>query len=188
MTAPGNHSHLDVEYHSAGLGPGQTVGHPGPLTFVLRASTQITRRTQERLEIIDADGLRFRSLARGSVHLLPSDLSGHARDPTIELSHTGLASVLPDDTLRGVLGECHVTGIQPVTFGLLWPQESESDGQFFSIQISRKSDDLHAVTKWVRDAGQGVGRRHEEHIGEVVFQLEVVVFKALVLLRIQHLE
>src|SRR6185369_14070204 len=55
-------------------------------------------------------------------------------------------------------------------------------------EIAGQPDDLHPITQRLRDLRQIVRRRQEEHLREVVIDLEVVIVERAILLRIEHLE
>ena len=71
---------------------------------------------------------------------------------------------------------------------LVRPKESQGDCELFGVQVSRKTDDLHAVPGRVGNPRECVCGGDEQDIGEVVLQLQIVVREGLVLLRVQHLQ
>ena len=68
------------------------------------------------------------------------------------------------------------------------PQESLCDLPLLRVQIPRQSDDFHSVTEWFRYPLKRVCGCDEEDVGEVVFELEVVIRERLVLGRIQDFQ
>ena len=62
------------------------------------------------------------------------------------------------------------------------------NGELFLVQVPRNADDLHPVAQWLGNAGQRVRRRQEQHLGQVVIDLEEMVVERAVLLGIEHLE
>src|SRR5205814_697009 len=73
--------------------------------------------------------------------------------------------------------------LEAVRLNLLRDQVALGDLDLLVLGIAREPDDLHAVHQRLRHA-QRVGRGDEHHIGQVVIDLEVMVLKARILLRI----
>ena len=100
----------------------------------------------------------------------------------------GLAGVFPDDGQQGVLPEGDAFLLQSVDLYLLRHEELLRDGQFLRFEITGQLEDLHAVVQCRGDGLGGVGRRDEQHPGQVVVHLQVVIVEGTVLFGIQHLE
>ncbi len=62
------------------------------------------------------------------------------------------------------------------------------DDDLVVLGVAVEGDDLHAVEQRGRDGVGDVGRREEHHVGQVEFDLEVVVAEGVVLRRVEHLE
>ena len=67
-------------------------------------------------------------------------------------------------------------------------QELPRDRELLLVQVAREPDDLHPVAQRRGDLAERVRRRDEQHLRQVVVDLEVVIVERLVLLRIEHLE
>ncbi len=55
------------------------------------------------------------------------------------------------------------------------------------LGVTRDADDLHAIHQGRRDI-EGIRRRDEHHVGQIVVHLQVVVVEGMVLLGVEHLE
>ncbi len=53
-------------------------------------------------------------------------------------------------------------------------------------QVSRQLDYLHSVKQRLRKGRQGVGRSYEEHLRQVVVDINIIVVEMTVLLRVEH--
>ena len=62
------------------------------------------------------------------------------------------------------------------------------NGKLLVLRVSRDLDQFHPVEQRGRDRCKGVGSCDEQHIGEVIGDLEVVVREGVVLLRVEDLE
>ena len=60
--------------------------------------------------------------------------------------------------------------------------------QLFQLGVPGQANDLHAVLQRSRDGIKGVGRGDEEHLGEIVVHVQIVVIKGHILFRVQHLQ
>ena len=191
------HGHLDVEHHTSRFRPRQPVGHSRALVIVL-GTIQIERRAQKSFQVFLADSRGFgrrRVSARRSVITRrralfdpPSgEFSGDSGYTAIQLPDAGLPGVPSDDGLGRPFSQVHILP-KAMAHRLVGPEEPQSDRKLLGVQVSRKTDDLHAVPKRLRDPSERVGSGDEQNIGEVVFQLQVVIRERLVLLRVQDLQ
>jgi hypothetical protein len=55
------------------------------------------------------------------------------------------------------------------------------------LGVAGNADQLHAIHQRRRDV-ERIGRRHEHHARQIVFDLEVVIHERRVLLRIEHFQ
>ena len=60
--------------------------------------------------------------------------------------------------------------------------------KFFLARIAGQLDDLHTIEQWPRDRIKRIGRRYEQHVGEIERHLDKMVAERVVLLRVEHLQ
>ena len=127
-------------------------------------------------------GLHFggRDLAR--------DLARHLSDLPLELAHTSLTRVPRYHLAHRVVIQQQLTLLEPRLGELARDQESLGDRQFIALGIAAELDFFHAVQQRTRDVLPVVGRRDEQHFGQIERHAEVVVRKRVVLRGVQHLE
>mmetsp|Transcript_145929 Transcript_145929/g.467808 ORF Transcript_145929/g.467808 Transcript_145929/m.467808 type:complete len:399 (+) Transcript_145929:877-2073(+) len=78
--------------------------------------------------------------------------------------------------------------LQSVHLPLLGQQVCGGDVHLLLHRVARQVDDLHAVQQWPVDAAEVVASAQEEHLGHIEWGVEIVVFEAVVLLRIQQFQ
>ena len=59
---------------------------------------------------------------------------------------------------------------------------------FFFLYVARDFDEFHTVEQRPRDGVQVVGRGDKQYFREVVVDVEIIVVKRIVLLRVEHFE
>ena len=89
---------------------------------------------------------------------------------------------------NGVVADADFLCFQPVSVELAADQVVARDGKLLLDRVAVELDDLHAVEQRARNGVDHVGRRNEQHVGEVEVHLQVVVAEGVVLGRVQHLE
>src|SRR5215213_4882007 len=60
--------------------------------------------------------------------------------------------------------------------------------KFFALGVTRKTNYLKTILQGRRNRVQDVGRRYEEDAREIVFDIQVVILKRVVLLRVKDFE
>ena len=60
--------------------------------------------------------------------------------------------------------------------------------QLLEIQITGQLDELHPVQQWLGNVKFHIGSCNEQHLGQVVIHLQIVIVERIVLLRIQYLQ
>ena len=85
------------------------------------------------------------------------------------------------------MGQGEFTLLQPMRFHLLGNQMPFGDLHLLVLGIPLQPDDLHAVEQRLRQV-EAVGRAHEHHIRQVIIDLQIVILKLGVLLRVEHLQ
>jgi len=67
-------------------------------------------------------------------------------------------------------------------------EELPGDRQLLVIQVAGEPDDLHPVAQWFGNRAEGVRRREEQHLRQVVVDFEIVVAEGAILFGIEHFE
>ena len=137
------------------------------------------------MQVVRADRDRQLRLAGAS---LRGDLPQHPGDAPLQRAHARLAGVLGGQPAQRVVGHGHVGGVQPGPLQLPWQQVAAGDRHLLVLGVAVQRDRLHPVDQRLGDRLGDVGRRDEQHVGQVQLDLEVVVAERVVLRRVQHLE
>src|SRR5436190_4143956 len=118
----------------------------------------------------------------------PRQLARHARQPTLQVAHAGLAGIAVDDCRKGLGVPGHAVGIDAVSTQLPRDEKLARDRALFLIEVPGQADDLEAIAERLRDLRQVVRRGDEQHLRQIVVHLEVVTVEGMVWLRIEHFE
>ncbi len=102
-----------------------------------------------------------------------------------QLPHTGLAGIALDDAAQGGIGDAQAGFRHAGFLQLLGPQVALGNGKFFFGDVAGQADHFHTVEQRPGNRIQGVGGTHEQHLGQVQAQVEVVVEEVDVLLGIE---
>ena len=100
----------------------------------------------------------------------------------------GLAGVVGDDPANARLGHGHLVVAQAVAADLAGHEVIAGDGDLLVLGVAVEAHDLHAVEQRTGDGLDHVGRRDEQHVGQVEVDFEVVVAEGVVLRGVEHLE
>src|SRR5438552_4407604 len=174
---------LDGEAVAALLGH-RHAGGRADLVLFLREAVVEPLGAQVRVEVLglhrDGLGLRFGDRAR--------DFAADRADLALEIADTGLARVLTHELAEGVVRDRELPVLEAVLLELLRKQEARGDVHLLVLGVAGEPDDLHAVAERRDDRVLDVRGRDEDHLGEVVRHLEVVVAERVVLLGVEDLE
>ena len=80
------------------------------------------------------------------------------------------------------------SAVRPWFLTCLSTRWSVRDLQLLFLGVARDLEHFHAVPQRRRDRIEHVGRRDEQHFGQIERHVEVVIAERVVLLRIEHLE
>ena len=119
---------------------------------------------------------------------LARDLAADVADLALEVADAGFARVVADDVAQGVVGEADLLFGEAGGFALLLDQVLLGDLELFDLGVAGEAEDFHAVLQRAGDGVEDVGRGDEEHLREVVLDVEVVVLEGVVLLGVEHFE
>src|SRR6476620_8755851 len=109
------------------------------------------------------------------LRLTSRQLSRNARDSALELTHAGFASVTAKNCGQHVSVPRHVLIRQTVCCDLPRNQKLPSDCELLVIEIARQANDFHSIAKRLRNSGQSIRGRDEQHLREIVIDLEIIV-------------
>ena len=181
-TLAGQFQRLDMQQITAYGRPGQT-GHDADLVVLLGQTIAELRHTQEIIQIIrrHRHGVRFFLDDLGQ--RFPRDLG----DFPFKVPNARLAGVSTDDRLQRLIGQFELFGFQTVVLDLFADQVLLGDLGFFLFGVTGQRDDLHPVQQRPRHV-VAVRRGQEHHVGQVIFDLKIVIHKRVVLFRVQHLQ
>ncbi len=107
-------------------------------------------------------------------------------DLSLQVAHAGFIGIFTHDASDRRVVKMQLAGIQAVFFELAWQQETFGNLQLLFLNIAGKLNQLHAVQQSRRDRIGIIGRGNEHDLGKIVSQLQVVIRKGVVLLRVQH--
>lgn len=121
-------------------------------------------------------------------HQADGRLAAQSRDFPLQIAHPGLARVGADDLKQGILRDADIILLQAVFLYLARQKEMPGDMSFFRFQVTVELDDLHAIQQRHRDSVQGIGCGDKKNLGKIIFQVQIMIHKGMVLLGIQHFQ
>ena len=174
--------HLDGQGLAAHAGPGQAVGDAHGVVPV-----EELRLDHPGAQQLFQHGLGDRDLFRIAGCDLPGALAQDAVDGPLQSADAGLPGVAVDDAVQSLLGQGHLAG-QAAQLQLLGQQVAAGDVVFFHPGVAGQLDDVHAVPQGGGDAAQVVGGGDEQHMAQVIGDVQEVVLEGVVLLGVQRLQ
>ena len=187
--------HLSLARESHGFNHQNVAAHFGPRKTVDNADLRFTlsRRNAEtpHTEVLlkrfgrDADRKLRGTLVLRCLELRQNDLAQNLAHSTFERAYARFTRVVADDVAHRAFFHHHFVFLHAVDAHLLRNEVAHRDVHLFVFGIARKRNHLHTVKQCRRNV-IAVGGRHEEHVRQVEWRLNVVVFKGVVLLRIKH--
>ncbi len=82
----------------------------------------------------------------------------------------------------------HLIGLQAMLLQLARDKELPSDGDLFLLDVTGELDHLQSILERWRHRIEDIGRGDKQHLGQVIRDLDVMIGKRVVLLRIEHLQ
>src|SRR5215469_11268019 len=116
----------------------------------------------------------------------PCDLTAYISDLTLQISYTCLASVGTDDLSKSIFFKDDLLFSEPGGLTLFFHQVLLGNLEFLKFGVAVQTEDLHAVLQRTGDRVEDIGCRYEQDLGEIVFDVEIVVLEGRVLFRIEH--
>src|SRR5690606_14409621 len=183
LALAGYRRRLDGEQLATHGGPGKA-GDLADLVVGFGAAVVETAHPEQILEHGTGDGEGALGIALDVMgHHLAADLGYLALQPT----DPGLAGVVADDVPRHGFVDAQLPGLQAIGLELLGQQVLEGNIGLLLLGVAGNAYHLHAVEQRPGNV-HGIGGADEQHFGEVVIHLQVVVVEGVVLFRVQHLE
>ena len=169
---------LDRQSRAAHAGPGQPSNHAFARHHLLGAED---RHAQSRFQVFRAD------LQLGSrvLEQLENRFAHQLAQLLLQLAHTGLTGIAFDNRTQCAVADAQARLGDTGLGQLLGPQVAFGDGQLLFGDVARQANHFHTVQQRARDRVQGVGGTHEQHLGQVQAQVQVVVEEVDVLLGVQ---
>ena len=177
---PGRHADLVV----AGQILGVVRRHAQQLAYVGIGERNHRRRLRRRLHRVTR-GHRRLGIA---LHAPARELARHPPDASLELAHSRFPRVGPHDAGRDFRRNQHRRRVDAVPLQLTREEELPRDRVLLLVEIAGEPDDLHPVAQRLGDRRQRVGRGDEQHLRQIVVDLEVVIVEGAVLLGVEHFE
>ena len=108
--------------------------------------------------------------------------------PVLQPSDAGLHGVVRNDGAEGFIADGQLLRLDAGLLHGLGQQVPPGDLELLQGRIAGERDDLHPVQQGAGDGVGGVGGADEQHVGQVIGHIHVVVGEGGVLLRVQHLQ
>mmetsp|Transcript_29204 Transcript_29204/g.56461 ORF Transcript_29204/g.56461 Transcript_29204/m.56461 type:complete len:553 (-) Transcript_29204:1689-3347(-) len=163
-------------------GPRQARDHTH-LIGLFRQTIAMLSHAKEVVNIFSGDfdglGLFLDDLGQG--------FARHLGNLTLKVPHARLASVIADDRRQRIICQLELGLLQAVVLDLFGDKVLLGNLTLFILRIARQRNDLHPVEQ---RPGHVVAVRggQEHHVGEVIFDLQIVIDKGAVLFRVQHFQ
>jgi hypothetical protein len=136
-------------------------------------------------ELVDVGGGQLFLVLCAVLDDLAGDLAADVADFALEVADAGFAGVVADDFENGVVGEDDVLLAEAGLLALLLDEILAGDFELFLLGVALQAEHFHAVLQRGRDGVHDVGRGDEEHLREVVVDVEVVILEGGVLLGVE---
>ncbi|EGE55682.1 hypothetical protein RHECNPAF_890098 [Rhizobium etli CNPAF512] len=177
-----HHHAFDGQQFAADFRPGQA-GDDADLILALGFAVAEAGDAQ----VIGDVGGRHVNGLRLALDDLGDRLAGELHQFAFEAADTGFTGILLADRHQGVVADREFLRLQCMFLDGLRQQVPLGDLALFILGVAGDTDDFHAVHQRRRNV-QRVRRRDEHHVGQVVFDFQVMVHEGRVLRRIEHLE
>ena len=112
----------------------------------------------------------------------------HRSDLTLQIPNPRLPRVLINHPLHRRVRHLKHLLRKTILFDLLWNQILLRNFQLLLQGVSTDINNLHPVPEWCWDRIQRIGRSDEHHFRQIIIQLQIVIHKRIILLRIQHFQ
>src|SRR3990172_9183077 len=175
----------DLDRHGlpAVLGPGQPGGGADHVFRLGLARNDLRRAEQSTDERRGRPSDSPPALGHAS-----HDFTTNLADLALQVPDAGLPRLLTADRLERVLGDAQMFLRDSVLLQLTRDEKPARDSDLLFLDVSRELDDLQAVQQGRWNRAKGVGGGDEDHLGEIVGYLQLMIGEAVVLLGIKDLE
>jgi hypothetical protein len=109
-------------------------------------------------------------------------------DDALELAESRLAGVALDDPHQRLVGYDALGGVDAALLELTRKKVAPGDCELLVLAVAREAKHFHSIQERPGNGVEVVRRRDEEDLREIERQIEIVVAKAVVLLRVENLE
>src|SRR6185436_13004949 len=114
------------------------------------------------------------------------ELPEHRSDLALEAAYTRFSRIKLRDSADTVFGEVDLLNLEAVRLELFEQQMPLGYLEFLPLGVTRQPDYLQPVLKRRWDRVQNISRSYKHHIGQIVFDVEIVVVERKVLFRIEN--
>ena len=116
------------------------------------------------------------------------NLAHHFGYLLLELSHTAFACITLDDVGDGFGCKFNLFRTKSVFSGHARYKMTSCNLDFLLYKIARYVDYLHAVEQRLRYSRECIGSGYEQYVRQVIVDIDVIVVKMTVLLRVEDFE
>ena len=154
------------------------------LVFTFCHTETVATNTEELVQIACGDGkLRLTLLEQQRL----DDLAANLGNITFQRPHAGFARVVANDVAQSTFGNGQLGFLQTIGLHLFGQQITLRNVDLLVLGVAGETDHFHTIKQRRRNV-QRIGGRHEHHFGEVVLNLDIVIDKSRVLLRVEHFQ
>src|SRR5208282_3980509 len=169
------------EHGAADFGPGEAGGQTN---FVLLFQPEFAV-LENAEEIFDV----FRGDLDGSFGAVSDHAAGHLAGDILnfafQVAHAGFVGVVANHVQQAFIREGEI--LFGETGGLLGALDEKALGdlQLFLLGVAGETQDLHAIHEGLRNSVENIGGTHEHDLGEIVFDVQVVIREGVIDLGIE---
>ena len=175
--------HFDLKGISAHTGPGQSAHDTHFIIFIFLLNI-ILFFPQKAFQAGQFHSNMLLPLLQHFPRRFPADFA----DPALQASYAGFLGIAADDFLQRLFADGQLVFFQPVGFHLLGNQMLPGNMIFFILRITGNLDDLHTVQQRPGNRLHIVCRGDKQDFRQIQGNLNIMIRKFIILLRIQHLQ
>mmetsp|Transcript_9049 Transcript_9049/g.38026 ORF Transcript_9049/g.38026 Transcript_9049/m.38026 type:complete len:619 (+) Transcript_9049:1029-2885(+) len=161
-----------------------TLGEPRLAQLLLERLHRLLRLGAARTRVAHLLG-RLRPFGLGQ---LERHLAVDLLEVLLQVAHAGFAAVILDERVHRAVAHRRLAVADAAAFFRRLLQVRPRDGALLVGDVAAEPYDLHAVQQWAGDGVQDVRRAHEQNLGEVHRDVQVVVEERAVLFRVEKLQ
>src|ERR1700722_3334343 len=169
------------EHLAANFRPSQ-IGGEADFVFLFSQEVPIFKYAEEIVHV-GVSNFDFYTFSVGDY--FAGDFAADIGHFAAQVAYAGFVRVVANDVRDGLVGKFQVGLGQASGFDFFRDQEALSDLMFFLLGVARDAQNFHAVLQRLRNGVQHVGGANEHYLGEVVFDVEVMIGERVVELRVE---